>query len=225
MFTGLIKSVGKISSLSKNAEGVLIKVTDPVISKNVAVDDSVSINGACQTVVAFDEHSFQVQAVHTTIEKTTFKNFKAGDCVNLELALRLSDRLGGHLVQGHVNGVGKVLNWDSRGDNYVVSFEVPKDLMRYIVKEGSITINGISLTVSELDRHNCQAQVSIIPHTWNNTTFATIKKGEDINLEVDILAKYVENLLFHGGKTESSVEETGKNKITEDWLKSQGFWN
>ena len=225
MFTGLVKSIGTVGSLSKNAEGMLITILDKKVSQDVAIDDSVSINGACQTVVDFDDQSFKVQAVHTTLEKTNFKNLKVGDKVNLELALRLSDRLGGHLVQGHVNGIGQIVNWESRGDNYQVNFRVPESLMRYVVKEGSITINGISLTVSDLNLENRVAQVSIIPHTWNNTTFRDLKIGEEINLEVDILAKYVENLLFHGGKTDKYVKETQPSKITEDWLKSQGFWN
>ena len=225
MFTGLVKSIGTVTALSKNAEGMLITVLDKEISTNVHIDDSVSINGACQTVVAYDESTFKVQAVHTTLEKTNFKNLKVGSQVNLELALRLSDRLGGHLVQGHVNGIGEVINWESRGNNYVVNFSVPENLMRYVVKEGSITLNGISLTISDLNRESRQAQVSIIPHTWNNTTFKSLRLGEEINLEVDILAKYVENLLFHGGKTENNVKETQQSKITEDWLKSQGFWN
>lgn len=224
MFTGLIQSVGKVSQISKNQEGILLTVSDSYISKNVKVEDSVSINGACQTVVRFDESSFTVQAVQTTLQKTNFKNLKPGSPVNLELALRLSDRLGGHLVQGHVNGVGNILDWNKRGKNYELSFRIPKDLMRYVVSEGSITLNGISLTISSLDKQSNVGTVSIIPHTWDNTTFVNVNKSDEINIEVDILAKYVENLLFHGSNSGKYVKEQPQSKITESWLKSQGFW-
>ncbi len=224
MFTGLVQNVGKVSSISKNTEGILLTVESSEIAKNVKVDDSVSINGACQTVVSFSDSTFTVQAVQTTLEKTNFKNLARGSSVNLELALRLSDRLGGHLVQGHVNGVGEILNWKKLGNNYELDFKIPSSLMRYVVEEGSITLNGISLTVSALNRENCRGTVSVIPHTWDNTTFKTCSKGDGLNIEVDILAKYVENLLFHGGKTDKYVKEQPQSKITESWLKSQGFW-
>lgn len=223
MFTGLVQSIGKVSQITKNQEGILITVADPYISKNIKIDDSVSINGACQTVVSFNDTSFTVQAVQTTLEKTNFKSLSPGSRVNLELALRLSDRLGGHLVQGHINGVGNILNWHKRGKNYELDFKIPSSLMRYVVEEGSITLNGVSLTVSSLNRETCVGTVSVIPHTWENTTFGFSNKGDEINIEVDILAKYVENLLFHGGKSDKYVKEQPQSKITESWLKSQGF--
>lgn len=224
MFTGLIQSIGKVSQITKNQEGILLTVADSYISKNVKVDDSVSINGACQTVVDFNENTFTVQAVQTTLAKTNFRSLAPGSRVNLELALRLSDRLGGHLVQGHVNGVGKILDWQKRGKNYELNFKIPSELMRYVVEEGSITLNGISLTISSLNKSSGIGTVSVIPHTWDNTTFGFCSKGDEINIEVDILAKYVENLLFHGGKTDKYVKEQPQSKITESWLKSQGFW-
>lgn len=218
MFTGLIKDIGEISSLTRNTEGVEIIVKSSLIASQVVIDDSVSINGACQTVIAHNSSEFTVQAVKTTLEKTNFGHLKPGSPVNLELALRLSDRLGGHLVQGHVNGVGEVLGWENRGNNYVLDFKIPSEFLRYVVQEGSITLNGVSLTVSKLDPIKSVGQVSIIPHTWDNTIFKFSKVGDSLNLEVDILAKYVENLLF--SREEKSVKES---KISEEWLRSLGY--
>lgn len=225
MFTGLVKEIGTIKSISRTAEGLDIEVSSSILVKEIAVDDSVSINGACQTVVSFNDSSFKVQAVATTLEKTNFKNLKVGSRVNLELALTLSERLGGHLVQGHINGVGKLVNWENRGKNYVVTFSIPTELMKYVVKEGSITLNGISLTVSDLDTYKALGQVSVIPHTWDNTVFKYLSIGDELNIEVDIIAKYVENLLFHGGKAGKYVKKEDESKISEDWLKSHGFWD
>lgn len=218
MFTGLVKEIGQVSSINRNTEGVLISVESKKLIKDIAIDDSVSINGACQTVVSFTESSFTVQAVGTTLEKTNFKSLKVGSPVNLELALRLSDRLGGHLVQGHVNGVGKILGWQNSGKNYVLRFEVDPSLLKYIVSEGSITLNGVSLTISTLNKESLWAEVSIIPHTWENTVFNYVKVGDQLNVEVDVLAKYVENLLLHGNQKEEK-----KSNISEAWLKSHGF--
>lgn len=220
MFTGLVKDVGVVSAIQRNSEGLLITVKSEKIAANVEIDDSVSISGACQTVVAFNSNSFTVQAVRTTLEKTNFKNLKVGTPVNLELALRMSDRLGGHLVQGHVNGIGKILGWKNFGDNYLLSFSIPEDLMKYVVQEGSITLNGVSLTVSSLDKVKCTGEVSLIPHTWDNTQFTHARVGDEINIEVDVLAKYVENLLLYGNGPKT---EKNQSKISEDWLRSHGF--
>lgn len=225
MFTGLVNSVGKVSSIERITEGYKFIIYDQKIAKEVKVDDSVSINGACQTVVSFTDSTFTVQAVQTTLNKTNFKSLKSGSFVNLELAMRLSDRLGGHLVQGHVNGTGEVLGWQQTGKNYELEFKIPTELMKYVVKEGSITLNGVSLTVSDISIDKCCGKVSIIPHTWDNTVFKYSKRGDMLNLEVDILAKYVENLLFHGGKSDKYVKETSQSKLSEEWIKSQGFWN
>lgn len=224
MFTGLVKEIGTIKSISRNAEGLEIAVSSKDLVKKVAVDDSVAINGVCQTIVSFNENSFKVQAVSTTLEKTNFRNLKVGSKVNLELALTLSERLGGHLVQGHVNGVGKIQDWKNLGKNYLVTFTLPEDLLKYVVKEGSITLNGISLTVSDLNPYSKNAQVSIIPHTWDNTLFKYSSIGDELNIEVDIIAKYVENLLFHGGKAGNYMKKE-ESKINENWLKSHGFWD
>ncbi|MFZ8934801.1 MAG: riboflavin synthase [Bacteriovoracaceae bacterium] len=212
MFTGLVKELGKVISVTPNKEGTEITISSNELIKEIGVDDSVAVNGCCQTVIRFDSKSFTVQAVQVTLDKTTFGGLKPGDEVNLELALRLSDRLGGHLVQGHVNGVGQLRSIQKNGKNYVLSIGAPEALSKYIVKEGSIAIEGISLTVA--DKNLNEFKVSIIPHTWENTILKNRKVGDSLNLEIDILAKYVESIL--GG-------QKSRDDFSMEWIKSKGF--
>jgi riboflavin synthase len=212
MFTGLVKELGKIVKITPNNEGKEFTIASKSLINEIGIDDSVAVNGCCQTVVAYDQETFTVQAVHVTLEKTTFSNLKTGDEVNLELALRLSDRLGGHLVQGHVNGVGSLQSVTRKGKNYVLRIRGPENLSKYIVKEGSIAIEGISLTVA--DKKANDFEVSIIPHTWENTILRNRKVGDGLNLEIDILAKYVESIL--GGASD-------KKDLSLDWIRSKGY--
>jgi riboflavin synthase len=218
MFTGLVKEIGKVRRISKNAEGKILEIESRSLLPEIGIDDSVSINGACQTAVTLSNDTFTVQAVHTTLEKTTLGQLNVGDEVNMELALLVSDRLGGHIVQGHVNDVGSIVNIQNTGNNFVVTIRVSSDQMKYIVKEGSITIDGISLTVSNLFKSDCSFQVSIIPHTWENTVLRNRKVGSTVNIEVDILGKYIENLLFH-----RKQDNNAQSQITESWLRDRGF--
>lgn len=218
MFTGLVKEIGIVKKISRNTEGASIEIACKTLLPEIAIDDSVSVNGACQTAVKVTKDTFIVQAVHTTLEKTTLGNLKSGDEVNLELAMKLSDRMGGHIVQGHVNDKGQIANIRNTGNNYIVTVRVAGSQMKYIVKEGSVTLEGISLTISEVFREDCSFNVSIIPHTWSNTVLKNRKVGSLINVEVDILGKYIENLLFYGQKANN-----GTSSITEEWLRGKGF--
>lgn len=193
MFTGLIKEVGEIKSIVTNAEGKLFGIKAPALIKEIAIDDSVCVNGACQTVVKVKGDIFYVQAVHVTLEKTTFGSLRPGNPVNLELSLRPMDRLGGHFVSGHVNGTGQIAKIVSQGKNYLISVKYPKDMEKYMIAEGSIAIEGISLTIAYLKKG--EMTVSIIPHTYEKTTLGSKKVGDKVNLEVDLLAKYLEKLL------------------------------
>lgn len=217
MFTGLVKEIGVISSVTKNAEGIEITVKSNKLISEIEIDDSVAINGACQTAIKTTTSTFTVQAVHTTLDKTTLGDLRPGDEVNLELAMRLSDRLGGHLVQGHVNDIGFIQKVDTFGDNYLITLKVPTDLLKYIVNEGSITLSGISLTIENVESNQSLISVSVIPHTFFNTILKNMKIGSKINIEVDILGKYVENLLFYAGSNNK------KQSITQEWLSSKGF--
>lgn len=211
MFTGLVQDLGKVTQTQSNDEGKLLTV-ESQLAKLVKINDSVSVNGACQTVIAHNEKSFSFQSIHVTLEKTTLGGLNSGDNVNLELALRMGDRLGGHLVQGHVNGTAKINNIEKIGKNWNVWIEIPKDQDRYFVKEGSICVDGISLTIADLKED--EFCVSIIPHTYDKTNLHLRNRGDLINIEVDIMAKYIERLLppIHNN-----------NKIDRSFLKDKGF--
>lgn len=217
MFTGLVKELGTVLQVTPNQEGKELTVGSSDLIQHIGVDDSVSINGACQTVTSFDAKSFKFQSVHVTLEKTSLGSLKPGDKVNMELAVRPMDFMGGHIVQGHVNSLAKCVDVKATGKNYECRFEIDENSMKYIVQEGSITLNGVSLTVARVSRENNQFGVSIIPHTWDATTFAQLKIGTMVNVEVDILAKYVENLIYYRDKHKNN------SKLTPEWLASKGF--
>ncbi|ATH06393.1 riboflavin synthase [Halobacteriovorax marinus] len=218
MFTGLVKEIGIVKSINNNTEGIELSVYSKSLIGEIEIDDSVSINGACQTAIRVSEDHFVVQTVHTSLEKTTLGKLRVGEEVNLELALRASDRLGGHIVQGHVNAMAEIVDIQNKGKNYQLRSRVSRDQMKYIVKEGSVTIDGISLTVADVDRESNTFTVSIIPHTWMNTILRNRRIGSILNIEVDILGKYVENLLFYQGN-----HTTTKSQMSEEWLRSKGF--
>jgi riboflavin synthase len=195
MFTGLIKDIGRVVLIEENLEGKIFEIETKLTSQ-IEIDDSVAVNGVCLTATAVDQNRFRMQAVHITLEKTNLGDLLLGSMVNLELALRYSDRLGGHLVSGHVNGVATVTEITHRGENYNIWYEIPQDLMKFIVKEGSIALDGISLTVADIKDN--QLMVTIIPHTWNETQISNVKVGSKVNIEVDsnaiMMAKYLDTL-------------------------------
>lgn len=193
MFTGLIKEIGKVQKIETNLEGNKFFIACPKLAREIKIDDSISVNGVCLTAIEVTDVGFSAQAVHLTLEKTNLGMLRENTQVNLELAMRLSDRLGGHLVQGHVNATATLAAQKQRGENFELWFEVPANQLRYIVKEGSITLDGISLTVAEVVDH--QILVTIIPHTWENTVLKNKKIGDTVNLEVDMMAKYLENFM------------------------------
>lgn len=196
MFTGIVEETGFIKSF----DGHKLIVECSKVLENTQIGDSIAIDGCCQTVVAMSLNTFSADVSSETLKIT--KGFKTGECVNLERALLPQTRMGGHIVQGHIDGTGKYL-----GD---MTFEVPKELDKYIVYKGSITVNGVSLTVSK--NQNNTFSVAIIPHTLENTNLKYLKIGDLVNLETDILGRYVEKFL-----------STKNNNITEDFLKENGF--
>ena len=196
MFTGIVEETGFIKSF----DGHKLIIECSKVLENTQIGDSIAINGCCQTVVAMNANSFSADVSSETLKIT--KGFKTGECVNLERALLPQTRMGGHIVQGHIDGTAKYL-----GD---MTFEVPKELDKYIVYKGSITVNGVSLTVSK--NKNNTFSVAIIPHTLENTNLKYLKIGDLVNIETDILGRYVEKFL-----------STKNNNITEDFLKENGF--
>lgn len=212
MFTGLIEEIGKVKSIIKEKNGLRITISSDKILDDVKVDDSVAVNGTCLTVVAFDKRSFTVQAVKESVSLTTLQFLKIGDSVNTERALRLDSRLGGHIVQGHVDGIGEISKVLNNGLSVDFFIKVDPSLEKYIVKKGSVTLDGISLTIADIKENIFS--VSIIPHTVKNTIIESWKMGSKINVETDILGRYIEKLLG-GSKKES--------KLTLDRLSELGY--
>lgn len=203
MFTGLIEEVGKVKSIIKEKNGLRITISSDLILDDIKIDDSVAVNGTCLTVVAFDKMGFTVQAVQESVSLTTLKFLKIGNLVNTERALRLDSRLGGHIVQGHIDGVGEISKVLNNGLSIDYFIKVDSSLEKYIVKKGSITLDGISLTVSDIKGNILS--VSIIPHTVKNTIIDSWKMGSKINIETDILGRYIEKLLSGNKSNESKL--------------------
>ncbi|KGI78573.1 riboflavin synthase [Oleiagrimonas soli] len=197
MFTGIIQAVGRVRGLERRGGDVRLSIdTGALDLSDVQLGDSIAVAGCCLTAVALDDGGFAADVSNESLSLTTLGRLKRGDPVNLEKALRLADRLGGHLVSGHVDGLGKVVSVTADARSQRWTFEVPKDLARYIAHKGSITIDGTSLTVNEVD--DVRFGVNLIPHTVEHTTFAQRRVGDAVNLEVDVVARYVERLLGAG---------------------------
>ena len=189
MFTGIISHLGKVKSFQNSQLSVRV---DRSLIKQVKNGDSVAVNGVCLTVIDKRADLFQVEVMPETLKRTALGGLKSGDIVNLELAMKAADRFAGHIVQGHIDGVATVKSIKQKGNSHIFTFEVPKQLGRYIVEKGSIAVNGISLTV--IDASNKTFTVGIIPYTWRHTMLSSAKVGDRVNIEVDILAKYLEKL-------------------------------
>jgi riboflavin synthase len=201
MFTGIIEGLGRVSALESRGGDVRLRVdVGSLPFAAVQLGESIAVNGVCLTVVEFDAASFAADASNETLSLTTLGVLQVGAPVNLERAMRPTDRLGGHLVSGHVDGLGRVLSIveDARAQRW--RFAAPAALLRYVAKKGSICVDGVSLTVNEVDSEGFE--VALIPHTVAHTAFAQTKAGAEVNLEIDLVARYVERLL--GNRVEES---------------------
>jgi len=192
MFTGIVSAVGRIAEVAQTSGGVSVRIESADLGlEDVAVGDSIAVNGVCLTVVTLLPGAFTVDVSRETLSCTT--GFEQGARVNLEKALRVADRLGGHLVSGHVDGIGTVARIDARGDNRLFMVDTPQELAKYVARKGSIAVNGVSLTVNEVS--GTRFSVNLIPHTLQATNLSTLQPGSHVNLEVDMLARYLERLL------------------------------
>jgi riboflavin synthase len=216
MFTGIIEEIGTIESTIPSGSGLRLKVHAPKSAAELKVHDSVDINGACHTVVWRDNISFEVESVEETLKKTGIGILKTGDLVNLELPMRLNERLGGHLVLGHVDTTGKVLRIVKREGSWFISITIPAEYRRYVVPVGSIGIDGVSLTVAEILGND--VAVSIIPYTMDNTIFKFYKTGSIVNIEFDIIGKYVEQMTKGSG-----LNSPQKPFLNEGQLREIGY--
>lgn len=192
MFTGLVEEMGTVRARTPSAAGARMVIACDVVRDGLAIGDSVSVNGACLTVVHMDDDAFSVDCVEETLRRTSVGDRQAGDHVNLERAMRVGDRLGGHIVQGHVDGTGTVTSITPEGDGVLMSVAAPDAVLRYVVEKGSITVDGVSLTVAS--REPDGFTIALIPHTMQATTLGPHAVGRRVNLEADVLAKYVEAL-------------------------------
>ena len=195
MFTGIVREVGTVAAVTGGDEGLRLEIEAPATAPLVDVGGSVAINGVCLTAERVDADRLTFHAVPETLSRSTLGEIARGAAVNLEPALRAGDAMGGHIVQGHVDGVGRVQSIEFEGEGLRVIVEASDDTLRYCVEKGSITVEGVSLTVAEL--HGDAFGVALIPHTIAETTLARLVPGQRVNLEVDVLAKYVERLLAH----------------------------
>lgn len=202
MFTGLIEEIGIIKQIKNLGGGKRISVEAYKILDDLKIDDSVSINGVCQTVVHISSNTFEVEAVEETLRKTTFKTLRTGKKVNLERAAMVGARLGGHIVQGHTDITGYVKSIEKQLTGILLWVEFPVNYRKYVVEHGSICIDGVSLTIARLS--GSMLMVSVIPHTWKNTTLAELSNGSEVNLEFDIIGKYIENFTNYGKSNSNS---------------------
>lgn len=217
MFTGIIEEVGILEEFSTgNGFGVMqIKCNE--VLKETRIGDSIATNGVCLTVKEKSDDSFKVEVMGETLAKSNLGNLKVGDGLNLERALKLSDRLGGHIVSGHIDGVGTIISIEEKSNGTWFTISAPKEVLRYIIYKGSIGIEGISLTVAYVDDE--VFKVSVIPHTLDNTILPHKKVNSKVNLECDLIGKYVEKLF--GRKDEK--EEAEQSSITMEFLRNNGF--
>ena len=193
MFTGIVRERGRVASVEGDGNGIRIRLDAPLTAAEVAIGDSVSLNGCCLTVVETADGTLAFDAVPETLARSSLDGLEAGSELNVESSLRAGDPLGGHYVQGHVDGVGTVRSVEPEGDGRRIWFDAPSEVLRYCVDKGSVAVDGVSLTIAGLDQNGFA--VALIPHTLSATTLGTLEAGARVNLEADVLAKYVERLV------------------------------
>jgi riboflavin synthase len=212
MFTGIIEEIGKIDEISSRGGNLLLTIKASGVSADLKVGDSVNINGACQTVIEVRDDGFVVEAVEETLKRTNLKELKTNDSVNLERALRASDRLGGHLVSGHVDYLSRIKSITEKNQSWLFEFEIRQEYQAHLVEKGSVAVDGISMTVVQVLKDSFT--VSVIPFTVKETTLGKKKVGDAVNIETDLIGKYVERIL---------TLKKRKVEITEDWLREKGW--
>lgn len=211
MFTGLVQAVGTVTRLAPRGDDMAMCVASPAgMREGLNIGDSVAVNGVCLTATSFEGDGFWVDASRETLSLTTLGRITAGSPVNLETALTLSRPLGGHLMSGHVDGVGRLLSQQDDGRSRRLRFEVPKALSRYVARKGSVAVDGVSLTVNEVEGE-CFG-VNIIPHTWEATTLGRLRDGDPVNIEVDLIARYLERLL--SGREDDAADGSDERLMT-----------
>ena len=216
MFTGIIEEVGVIKNIKMGAKSAVITIQAETVMEDIHLGDSIAMNGVCLTVTSFDKNSYSVDVMHETLRRTNLGALKGGSRVNLERAMAADGRFGGHIVAGHVDGTGMITSMKQDDNAVWIDIETDASVLKYIVEKGSITIDGISLTVAQVDSRSFA--VSVIPHTGMHTTLLEKKPGDSVNLETDMIGKYVEKLLGY-----QEQEQKPKSNITMEFLMENGF--
>lgn len=214
LFTGIIEELGTVRQITRGAASARLQIAARRVLEGICPGESIAVNGVCLTVTTSGVNFFTADVMAETLAKTNLGRLAPGEKVNLERALRLDSRLGGHLVSGHIDGVGTIIRREPHDIATLFTIAAPREVMRYIIKKGSVAIDGISLTVVDFNNHSFR--VSLIPHTAGMTTLGFKGPGDTVNLEADLIGKYVERLLFQG-------ENAGKKKISLEFLAEQGF--
>ena len=220
MFTGIIESLGIIKQIQPNGEGKILHIECDLDLSDSKIGDSIAVNGACLTAVSIDKHGFKVDMAPETVERTTFHLLTKGSRVNIERALKLSDRLDGHMVSGHVDGTGVVSSIAKKSNAVIINIDISPELGSDLIEKGSIAIEGISLTINQCA--DTSFEVSIIPHTANITTIGLKKVGDRVNLETDMIGKYVKKILRSGNSCNDAVSDSKKD-ISMELLGKSGF--
>lgn len=216
MFTGIIEESGKITVLEKRGDGALIKIAASVVTENSVEGDSIAVNGVCLTAINIGQNGFSADVSNETLQRSTLGNLSVGTRVNLERAVTPTTRLGGHIVQGHVDASGTFLGVTQEGDFWTVKIGFPKEIGQYLVYKGSVAVEGISLTIANLAADSFE--IAVIPKTWELTNLSVLKAGDAVNLEADVIAKYVERIMLYGRGAEKKTEA-----ITMEKLNKLGF--
>ncbi len=215
MFTGIIEELGKIIAFEKHAGGASIKISAHIVTKDSNEGDSIAVNGVCLTALDINDDGFSADVSNETLNRSTLGKLIAGAKVNLERAATVSTRLGGHIVQGHVDARGKFVSATRSGDFWTVRVSYPTEIGQYLVYKGSISVEGISLTIANLT--DDYFEIAVIPKTWELTNLSALKSGDEVNLEADVIAKYVERIMLYGKGSEKS------EPITMEKLTKLGF--
>jgi len=217
MFTGIIEELGRVESLEQRGEGVRIRVAARVVTEGTEEGDSIAVNGVCLTALEVRPGSFAADGSRETLQRSTLGSLRAGSVVNLERAVTPSTRLGGHIVQGHVDARGRFLGAEDHGGSWTIRIAYPPEISRYLVFKGSVSVEGISLTVAGLT--DDYFEIAVIPKTWAVTNLSRLRPGDAVNLEADIIAKYVERILTAG----KSEKQAGASSLTVEKLAELGY--
>lgn len=218
MFTGIIEEIGMIQGITQGATSARLHIKASTVMDNVKLGDSIAVNGVCLTVCSLTASSFEADVMNETLKRTSLGILSRGSKVNLERAMKADGRFGGHIVSGHIDGTGSIRSFEKDGIATIVTIQTKPEIIHYVIEKGSIAIDGTSLTVTKVDLKEQTFQVSLIPHTKENTILLSKKKGELVNLENDVIGKYIERFL-HSEQT----QQPKASGITEEFLARCGF--